>query len=650
MNVLHHLFHVMLENVSLQRRDLAASALLCIKGHIAIYIGCSGFCKNGGQCHPDPQNENPGGEPKLTCSCPPEWTGNQCETPIEPCDDHYCVNKGSCVKNHSGSEYCNCSEHFTGTWCEQCITLTCENDGICRIDASVQPPAFYCACPPHFYGNRCENSKCLDYCEHGQCHNSPDGEVCDCNTGFTGQWCSSEVSRDCLEITCENGGTCVSFGQKNVTCKCPPEYEGSHCETKVDPALNPCRDQYCLHGGVCQAHYGHAICLCQFDWTGPRCELRISCNRNPCFNGGQCVPNPDSSLAPTCICPEGFIGMRCETPSFKVASEASKSSSQSNLPITTIVIVLLISVLSIIGLIVGFVVWRRRGKVIGHVRLEENGGSVELTNPMYLHTSEGDDENEPVFTLHDTDVDKPNGVLDSICHLDIVNIDDKQLQKPCVRHYVRWDCELKSRGKDGSSPFRPIGGPGQQCQRTLKPRCYKCRQILTSACSEDCKLFPSPNNISESHNKIGQLSVNRLRSDAYYFCNTCKGKYSKICDFEKGDKQITCSSAVRDSDHECGVYTRRCSPYRCAIERNCILRDSSMINLDKSSSDKGVFDYRNNISSPSVTYKNGNNNTNNASAKVILQTNSCSEVIQNKMKMNYSNDSTRLYDPDWIFL
>lgn len=54
----------------------------------------------------------------------------------------------------------------TGTWCQQCKTLNCENDGICRIDASVQPPAFYCACPPHFYGNRCENSKCLDYCEH----------------------------------------------------------------------------------------------------------------------------------------------------------------------------------------------------------------------------------------------------------------------------------------------------------------------------------------------------------------------------------------------------------------------------------------------------------------------------------------------------
>ncbi|RXG68699.1 Sushi, nidogen and EGF-like domain-containing protein 1 [Armadillidium vulgare] len=236
------------------------------------------------------------------------------------------------------------------------------------------------------------------------------------------------------------------------------------------------------------AHYGHAICLCQFDWTGPRCELRISCQRNPCFNGGQCVPNPDSSLAPTCICPEGFIGMRCETPAFKVASEASKSSSESNLPIATIVIVLLISVLSIIGLIIGFVIWRRRGKVIGHVRLEENGGSVELTNPMYLHTSEGDDENEPVFTLHDTFLILKFNLRvflkRGMCYLDIVNIDGKfniwiknifkvfefkktvfetkkitnNFKNPVYDIMYDGNCELKSRGKDGSSSIQTHWG------------------------------------------------------------------------------------------------------------------------------------------------------------------------------------------------
>lgn len=48
--------------------------------------------------------------------------------------------------------------------------------------------------------------------------------------------------------------------------------------------------------------------------------------------------------------------------------------------------------------------WRRqRGKGISHVRLEENGGTVEMTNPMYLHASD-DQTDDPnlVFTLHDS--------------------------------------------------------------------------------------------------------------------------------------------------------------------------------------------------------------------------------------------------------
>ena len=37
------------------------------------------------------------------------------------------------------------------------------------------------------------------------------------------------------------------------------------------------------------------------------------------------------------------------------------------------------------------------------MRLEENVGTVELTNPMYLHNADDhEDDHNPVFTLHDS--------------------------------------------------------------------------------------------------------------------------------------------------------------------------------------------------------------------------------------------------------
>ena len=49
-------------------------------------------------------------------------------------------------------------------------------------------------------------------------------------------------------------------------------------------------------------------------------------------------------------------------------------------------------------------IWHgRRGKGISHMHLEENVGTVELTNPIYLHNADDhEDDHNPVFTLHDS--------------------------------------------------------------------------------------------------------------------------------------------------------------------------------------------------------------------------------------------------------
>lgn len=70
----------------------------------------------------------------------------------------------------------------------------------------------------------------------------------------------------------------------------------------------------------------------------------------------------------------------------------------------------------VVAIVVAWLWQRQRGKGISHVRLEENGGTVEMTNPMYLHASDDqEDDPNPVFTLHDSQPNTfKNPVYDSL--------------------------------------------------------------------------------------------------------------------------------------------------------------------------------------------------------------------------------------------
>ena len=114
--------------------------------------------------------------PPLKCSCPPDWTGERCETRVTPCEDR-CQNGGSCIQSVGGT-FCVCPSGFAGEFCENCPSLNCLNGAFCRAlekdsktkekenrdkDANKERK-FVCSCPPGYFGDRCERSECDNYC------------------------------------------------------------------------------------------------------------------------------------------------------------------------------------------------------------------------------------------------------------------------------------------------------------------------------------------------------------------------------------------------------------------------------------------------------------------------------------------------------
>jgi len=99
-------------------------------------------------CNPTCQNDGVCDMTTGTCSCPPEYTGAQCETPTEACGDG-CQNGGICVASVNAAGRCDCPAGWIGTYCEisQCED-TCLNGGTCA-------GANRCECPLGWIGGRC---------------------------------------------------------------------------------------------------------------------------------------------------------------------------------------------------------------------------------------------------------------------------------------------------------------------------------------------------------------------------------------------------------------------------------------------------------------------------------------------------------------
>uniref|UniRef100_A0A663N6E5 Prolow-density lipoprotein receptor-related protein 1 n=1 Tax=Athene cunicularia TaxID=194338 RepID=A0A663N6E5_ATHCN len=175
--------------------------------------------------------------------------------------------------------------------------------------------------------NPCDRKKC-----EWLCLLSPSGPVCTCPNGKRLDNGTLPTTDTC-DLVCLNGGSCFLNARKQAKCRCQPRYNGEKCQ------IDQCWD-YCQNGGTCAASpsgeaagpswgwglvpgrrtdrggasrcrlspAGMPTCRCPTGFTGPRCNQQVCTDY--CLNNGSCTMT--ASGAKQCRCPPQFEGAQCQ--------------------------------------------------------------------------------------------------------------------------------------------------------------------------------------------------------------------------------------------------------------------------------------------------------------------------------------------------
>lgn len=261
------------------------------------------------------------------CACDEGWGGLFCNQDLNYCTNHKpCLNGGTCFNTGQGSYTCSCPPDFTGTDCEtplfDCHSKPCQNGGTCTLESSAsysngtaggelstrKHHRYRCTCPPGWRGRSCEitTRSCRDSpCQHGAtCENdSIRGYVCHCAAGYTGTDCEQQTN-ECKPNPCMNNGTCKDLFN-GYQCTCPIGFAGERCEINVDD----CQGNPCLNGATCVDQVNSFRCQCVPGYVGRMCQNKVDyCIAKPCANGGQCTTGTNDYH---CACKPGFTGKDC---------------------------------------------------------------------------------------------------------------------------------------------------------------------------------------------------------------------------------------------------------------------------------------------------------------------------------------------------
>lgn len=297
--------------------------LLFLKNKLFFLDSCvkNTDCQNHGKCIKVP---NILGTTTNICECPSEATGPQCQ--YAACSNSkVCENGGIC---EAVNDYfrCHCPLGYIGFNCQfkiektACTPNPCVN-GICRLDGSIDNAI--CDCFYYFKGARCDEPNPCDQTScsgHGTCTAVNGNRKCDCETGWSGDRCATDID-ECAENARLCGRGICENTKGSYVCHCPPGRIGTHCEVTYYDA---CHGSPCMNNGICKATYNFVnnqtfTCLCRAGFTGDLCQINIDdcaayiddltgIKYSRCDNGGVCV---DKDNKKECLCLPGFFGAEC---------------------------------------------------------------------------------------------------------------------------------------------------------------------------------------------------------------------------------------------------------------------------------------------------------------------------------------------------
>jgi fibulin 1/2 len=296
-------------------------------------------CLNGAQCHD--------GVGMFFCSCSSGYMGTLCDEEVNECMSYPCQNNATCT-DLVDKFRCNCVDGYEGVSCEididDCASNPCQHNGVC----SDLTNGFVCTCDDGFYGTLCEiETNTTVPCLMSDCV----GFVYCAESVFP---CPHSYFTMFLQPFCQlQNSTTTSVSWASAASSCLMEQAREYFRLRLNDtgllSQSKCDDfhqfmflsqQSCLNKSLCNNNISSvdgALVSTVFDKSGPFREENIqqmlslidSCHTEgldtikdslnsavdeclsfPCHNYGSCM---DGESQYTCVCVEGYIGLRCET-------------------------------------------------------------------------------------------------------------------------------------------------------------------------------------------------------------------------------------------------------------------------------------------------------------------------------------------------
>ena len=178
---------------------------------VLVEISYTGQCQNGGTCSPN----------NFTCTCTSEYTGENCDTAINPCDSNPCNSKETCLLTGGLNFTCTCLTGFTGhNYSTQMTTVLMKTVYMEHVII-----CYTCVCLTGYTGLNCEIDidECATAdCGEGTCQDEVGTYSCVCLAGFTGLNCEENID-DCVGVNCDGNRTCQDMVD-SYACVCQVDY------------------------------------------------------------------------------------------------------------------------------------------------------------------------------------------------------------------------------------------------------------------------------------------------------------------------------------------------------------------------------------------------------------------------------------------